>query len=451
MQREYDYCLKFEDITLGISYVQVTSYRIKETYIYQVFLDDRDIGIRALPQMPEAVSDMVDLAIAVFATDRILNADLKQRFHIHVILPVRSPDKMNSSFIKGKLLLALEQYTENKWDFTFTNRLSEERPSALQHSLPFIDTIVIETALWSGGLDALAGFYNRFSHAPDKHFVLFGTGSNTAIHRLQENLRSSVENQYPSTTTLIRLPYSVRKVNKTLPRKPLLRSRGFTFVLLGAICAYLQGQHELYVYENGIGAINLPFRMSEIGLDHSRAVHPLSLRYMAELFSSVVEEEFQIVNPFLFSTKAQMCEVFSYSDQADLIAETITCDHMHRNISDCPSMQCGRCSSCTLRRHALLAAGINDKTRYVYEEFFPNSTQLIGENDHLPATLYQVNDLRTQVNSANPWKALRHQYPTLSLDIVDRASQSIGIGQNELIERIVGLYREYVFEWDGLR
>jgi Queuosine biosynthesis protein QueC len=450
MYSQYDFRFQFEEVSLGFSQVLVTDYKNSETQRYQVFVDDRNMGIRLIPQFPARVSDLIDLAIAVFATDRILKPDMKQRLRIHVILPVTDPELMSDTKVTNKLWAALAQYTEHDWQFTFTKREGNNRPSVLQLSLPFGSPKSIEVVLWSGGLDALAGFLNRISLNPDKHFVLFGTGSNTTIHRLQATLRTAVERRYPSSTTLVRLPYSVRKTTSSLPAKPLLRSRGFTFILLGAVCAYLQGQRVLHLYENGIGAINLPFRLSETGLDHSRAVHPLSLRYMSELLTLILGVPFEVVNPFLFSTKAQMCEIFHYSNYVELVAQTVTCDHVHRNLSNQPAMQCGRCSSCTLRRQALAAAGIYDETSYVYEEFFSNNVEPVYEHDHLPAVLHQVETLRRYINTSDPWRSLRQQYPTLSLDIVDRAAQNIKLEQSEIIGRLVQLYRRYVFEWDML-
>lgn len=451
MRSKYDYRLEFENIKLGFSQVMLIDYQNPEPQYYKVFLDDKDMGVRVISHIPNKVSDVIDLAIAVYAADRILKSSTRERLRIHIILPVRRPQIMNSTTVLEKLQITLAQYTEHTWEFTFLKRECDERSSALQHTLPLYQNAPLEIALWSGGLDALAGFLNRLFNNPEKHFVLFGTGSNTSIHSLQGKLRVAVEQRFPSRSTLVRIPYAVRKIDRSLPSRPLLRSRGFTFTLLGAVCAYLHGQRKLHIYENGLGAINLPFRQSETGLDHSRAVHPLSLHYLANLLTEIFDEQFELVNPFLFSTKAQMCEIFQHADYGDLIAHSITCDHIHRNVSGQAVMQCGRCSSCVLRRQALAAAEINDETLYVYEDFFPDSIKPVGGHDHLPAVLNQVEALRKNVHTASPWKSLRHQYPTLSLDVVDRASQHIKLEPNEIIEHIIQLYRQYVFEWDKIK
>jgi len=76
-------------------------------------------------------------------------------------------------------------------------------------------------------------------------------------------------------------------------------------MLLGAVCALLADQQLLHIYENGVGAINLPFRASEVGLDHTRAVHPISLFEMSDTVSRITQASFRFVNPFVYSTKAK--------------------------------------------------------------------------------------------------------------------------------------------------
>src|SRR5205085_10815902 len=128
------------------------------------------------------------------------------------------------------------------------------------------------------------------------------------------------------------------------------RSRGFVFLLLGAVCALLEGKDELFVYENGIGAINLNYGSPEVGLDQSRAVHPISLIEMSHLVSNTLDAPFAFHNPFLFTTKAQMCEVFNRLPEQflvqvnRLVSKTVSCDRRSRIPKEL--MQCGCCSSC---------------------------------------------------------------------------------------------------------
>ena len=80
-------------------------------------------------------------------------------------------------------------------------------------------------------------------------------------------------------------------------------------MLLGSAYSYLRGHRVLHVYENGIGAINLPYRKSAVGLDHSRSVHPETLRRVGLLMTELIDENFKVRNPFLFHTKAEMMKL----------------------------------------------------------------------------------------------------------------------------------------------
>jgi hypothetical protein len=221
------------------------------------------------------------------------------------------------------------------------------------------------------------------------------------------------------------------------------RSRGFVFLLLGAICACLEGQKALYIYENGIGAMNLSFREAEVGLDHARAVHPLSVLKMKALVSHLFQDEFMFVNPFLFQTKAELCVLLRNSPVEQFVHRTISCDSRPRLGGRPP--QCGACSSCLLRRQALAAIGIVDSTTY-------HKMELDEPADRLPleAMLMQIETLHTCFASADPWVSLRTRYPSL-VKVVDRLSKSTREAPESLITQILRLYEQYMREWDRTR
>lgn len=224
------------------------------------------------------------------------------------------------------------------------------------------------------------------------------------------------------------------------------RTRGFVFMLLGAVCALLTGQQRLHIYENGVGAINLPFRASEVGLDHSRAVHPISLFEMGELVSNIIQASFRCVNPFVYSTKADMCGVLNNTLYQSLIAQTVSCDSQHHDV---PS-QCGYCSSCVLRKQSLLAAGVSDDTAYVLPSTSEKRPYRQSAGNHLRAMLWQIRVLRQLLSTETPWDSMTHYYPRL-MDIIDRTAVSEGLEPEVMKERFVLLYQRYVSEWEQVQ
>ena len=328
--------------------------------------------------------------------------------------------------------------TNNHWKFEFRQRIEKGRKSELQLCIPESNQST-EVALWSGGLDSMAGFINRYSSHSMRQFTLFGTGSDKSIIGRQRKLIQSVRENGYKRVNFRQAPFYLEGI-ADLSKNSNLRSRGFTFTLLEVVCALLERQNTLHIYENGVGALNLPYP-GGIGLDHSRAVHPLSLDKMSKLITHWLGQSFHFVNPFLFWTKAQMCQIFSQENLIDLIFQTVTCDGRFRQKGQ-PS-QCGFCSSCLLRRPALAIQAIEDKTKYVITH--GRSPQCDAEI-HLMAMLNQVNVLRTACYAESPWSGLSKQYPEL-----DKTTRWITKNTHEsqlYRENLLNLYRNYINEWD---
>lgn len=71
-------------------------------------------------------------------------------------------------------------------------------------------------------------------------------------------------------------------------------------LLLGAVAAVMATSQSLWVYENGVGAVNLWLNEGQLGIDNARGVHPLSLIQMSEFLNSIIQQPLQINNPFQF-------------------------------------------------------------------------------------------------------------------------------------------------------
>jgi 7-cyano-7-deazaguanine synthase in queuosine biosynthesis len=389
------------------------------------------------------ITDIIDLAVAIYASDRLAPQDLRHRQRrLFVSLPVRHPELLSTKLFSEKLEYLLEWATGSRWIFDFQKRNAPERYGDNQLTFPVNQDY--EVALWSGGLDALAGLYTRLQNDTEKSFVLFGTGSNESVYARQGKVARKIQSIFPSRTELYRVP--IRFSDSSEQRKnKISRARGVVFMLLGAACAYLREQRKLYIYENGIGAINLPYRASAVGLDHSRSVHPLTLLMVSELVSELIGEDFRIHNPFLFWTKAQMCQELAKNGRTDLPSLTMSCDSPHRQ----QPIQCGYCSSCLLRRQALAASNIEDQTRYVVlhgEREVKGDTSLALLN-----MLAQVSTLEHLLNTSNQtnlqWEALTKEFPTLD-DIVDRTASTEKLLPTQMQSRLIQLYHNYVAEWN---
>ncbi len=226
----------------------------KESYV-EIALDDKEFKFRAKQEFSSVVADLIDLAVAIHAADRLAFQNLRQeQTRIQIVLPVRHPEIMNTESFRSKLESLLEWATGSRWLFDFPTRSNPERSVVRQSSLP-VASQDCEVAMWSGGLDAFAGLYQRLRSHPENSFILFGTGGNVNVHKLQEDTEKQISSIFPSRCTLYRVPIRFGDSNAVRKNK-ITRAIGVVFAMLGSACASLMGRQELCFYENGTGAVN---------------------------------------------------------------------------------------------------------------------------------------------------------------------------------------------------
>jgi 7-cyano-7-deazaguanine synthase in queuosine biosynthesis len=436
-----DYTYIFSDITDRHSEVQILDHQNSQQCNAIVSVEDDHLFWRYLPEMM-VVADLVDIGIAVYVADRLSVRRRDKACYIRVSVPVRDVKLFQQLEIVDQLQRALHWFTDDYWMFKFKPRSDYSRRSSRQIGLLHdVRSDAVEVCLWSGGLDSLAGLCNRLGTYPERDFVLLGTGGNKQIRGVQKRVSQTLASRFPGRTELVQIPFNILNPEKVRSSSSQ-RSRGFVFMLLGMACAYLRGADTLHIYENGVGAINLPYRASEVGLDHSRSVHPRSLKYMSELVSKLLGKLFLFNNPFLYWTKAQMCEVFQEASLHDVVHLTVSCDRRQRQ-KDRPA-QCGCCSSCLLRRQALAVNGTIDQTSYGTDD----SNAIVQRGVHLSAMLHQVSVMRACFDRVGSSLALLQQYPELLFDVIEVQAQQQNTSTEDVKGNIVNLYKSYVQEWE---
>lgn len=445
--KQLNYTLDFKSILNSQGSVDFFDYDKKIKKNIGITIKDRELNYRFYSNFPSVVADLIDLAVAIYASDRLSYQPLREtQSQIYVTLPVRNPQLFNSALLQEKLNNLLDWATGSRWHFDFQQRTESERIVEQQQVLPMIENDC-EVALWSGGLDSLAGVYTKLNNQPKLPFMLFGTGSNKIIHNKQKKVCQAVNDLFPSRVNICQVQIDLNNSNKHRKNK-ISRSRGIVFTLLGSACAYLMGQKTLHIYENGIGAINLPYRASAVGLEHSRSVHPITLLMVSDLISEILGETFRVKNPFLFWTKAEMCQRLAKDQRTELSALTMSCDSPHRRQGQ--PMQCGYCSSCILRKQALAASGLEDKTSYV----IPHGNKPKADPRlHLQNMLVQVKTLDRVFGVSDrldiQWENLTQRFPELD-DIVDRVAPEENFLYSDMRSSLLQLYRNYVTEWHSV-
>lgn len=447
-ESHHDLSFAFQDIVDGANLVQFRE-RLRNgkqtTLSCQVTLADAQMCSWVHVRFPEVVADLLDLATAILTVDRLsVQAQNQPEKRLYILLPVRNPEHMNHSDVKDKLHNLLYWATGKHWDFEFIKRCLKGRMIETQAPLPLFDDVVRPVALWSGGLDALAGLNVQLKQNPGLEYQLLGSGSNDQVFHAQKAIFEQ----------LLRQPLMSRRLNlcqvpikfsysSGLKKNKISRARGIVFMLVGAAYAFLNRQSYLEIYENGIGALNLPYRASEIGLDHSRGVHPLTLFYVSRLLSSLFQTSFEVKNPFQFWTKAEMC---SYISDPLLVSWTSSCDSKHRKPE---ARQCGYCTSCVLRRISLMVAEIPDTSNYITNH--KKRSELDQEKKKAFLSMaFQARKLREKCflpnKESNQWENFSGLYPDID-DAIEQIYDTQFKKQLEVKNKTLNLYHKYSREW----
>lgn len=441
--QEAHYRYTFEDIGRKPTKVHVVSRPAHTSFYAHVSVDDSQFLRRRYSTMSPLLADLIDIGTAVHVADRASTVKRQEQVQrIHIDLPLRCPEHFTRADVYATLLDALHYFSGDDWSFDFLQRKKSGRRAELQMTMGEA-VHSVEVSLWSGGLDSLAGLYNRLIADSHTEHTIFGAGANHNIQKVQRDVATVMQKDFPRRIKLEQVPFQfVRAKRLNLNKAP--RLRGFIFLLFGAVCACLEGQDTLFIYENGVGAINLPYRKSAISFDHSRAVHPISLCYMADLLTAVLGAPFRFNNPFLFWTKAQMCEALGRDNKINLINMTITCDRRLRG----EIVQCGKCSSCLLRRQALAVLGIKEQDYHIIHARREGWPLTYEDGKYLRAMYDQLNTLRMCLAAGNPWDCMAEEFQTLPT-IVRWLGSREGIPAQELREQLVGLYQSYINEWNA--
>jgi len=420
------------------------------------WVDDSPLSRTFGSILPHKLADLVDLAMAVYYADRRSRRErnsfeLTGHREISIRLPVRELQMWKSKTVSSSLVDLLSWFTEDTWEFEFS-KLNVQRKSEYEESL-FASPVATPNVsmLFSGGLDSLAGLCSLMDNHQDCSFVLISGSTSQRTGQIQRDLIRMLVKYWQSQSRELRsvvIPFGIGKPKGNLPEETSQRSRGFVFLLLGAAAAIMAKSTALYVCENGIGAINLPFNEGQIGIDNTRGVHPLSLTGVSDFLGLVLEKSLPIVNPFELSTKAEMCLALKKLGLGALIKMTVSCDGFPQRIHDSPS-QCGYCTSCLLRRCALHAAALDgDDLANCYRFDVKKSFVGLRRDQLYPlmAMLDQVDRIRTCLTSQSPWEALIEAFPEL-LEIQHNTAARRQMSMTEVAEFYMRMYRAYAGEW----
>ena len=271
-------------------------------------------------------------------------------------IPVHDPAHWRSAPVSEALHGALEFLTGDRWHIEFIARKKPAAPPRQQNlSLPDGERIVIP---FSDGLDsrAVAGLTER-EHSHKLVRVRLGSRS--------LNGNRTKGNAVPFAS----VPYHVRYGCRGSVESSA-RSRGFKFMLLSGIAAYLSQARQVILPESGQGALG-PVLVPVGQAYEDYRNHPLFADRMEGFLSALFGHDVRYIYPRLWHTKAEtLAEFIAVCPDGTNWTQTRSCWQGRRQVSLFRKWrQCGICAACMLRRMSVHAVGgVEDRATYVWED-----------------------------------------------------------------------------------
>jgi 7-cyano-7-deazaguanine synthase in queuosine biosynthesis len=318
-----------------------------------------DISKRLVRNIPDVLSDLIEIASYVFCADQAtsrggkvqqgMGADWRRNFRF--VIPVRNPSLWNRHNVAESLCATLSFLSDDNYAFEFEKA---SNPVPFPNYLEFGADVAFkadEVVLFSGGLDSLSGAIEELS-TNRKHVALVSHRSSSKIFDHQKHLVAELKQRFRNQ--VIHVPVLATRQGPLRVQEYTQRTRSFLYAALACVVARLFEINRIRFFENGIVSINLPISEQVVGGRATRTTHPLVLKHFREFFSAAVGEPVVVENPFIWKSKADVVQSIVDRGCGGLIRHTISCTRTY-DITKLHT-HCGCCSQCLDRRFAILAA-----------------------------------------------------------------------------------------------
>jgi 7-cyano-7-deazaguanine synthase in queuosine biosynthesis len=211
-----------------------------------------------------------------------------------------------------------------------------------------VDENGLNVALFSGGVDSLAGALQLLESGKEK-LILASHQASSSAKKTQRCLYEELNTQYPHRVK--HYPFECNLQGKRAIDETH-RSRNFLFSSIAYALSTAYGQSDFYVFENGVTSINLHRREDLANSRASRTTHPQTIAKLQKFFSTIAEKPFKIFHPFLDKTKFDVME-YVCKVAPNLLSSSVSCTRAPFTKGD--ATHCGKCFQCIDRRIAAFA------------------------------------------------------------------------------------------------
>lgn len=360
-----------------------------------VIMDISRVEAASGAESAPVVRDLLTLGSYVFLADgavaRATRTDptaKSWRRDLHMRVPVEEPSRWQAA--APALVRLLEFASDDSWAFEF-RPASDERQMKMELESPPDELTPTCVALFSGGLDSLAGALRL---ADDGERPILASHWTTGTGRtFQDEVAEAIRAIRPAWRFPNPTLHSRRAPGAGESKELTQRSRGVLYLALGVALAVQAGLDRVVVSENGVTSLNLAQSGQSVGAMRSRTTHPKTLALFRGLLVAL-GLAVRIETPFFDSTKADVIRELVDRAGEQLAHKAVSCSHAMFKQRAIP--HCGTCSQCVDRRLAGVAAGWDDaleRTQHAVDLF----------RDPLkdgPDTMYPEQYLRTAVGAS---------------------------------------------------
>jgi len=325
-------------------------------------------SLASLGPVPNLNIDLVRIAVGVFAADRSTpreggGSSWNQR-QIELTVPVSDPDAWGQ--VDSDLTSVIDFLTGDNWALRFVKEARRPR------RIPRPDITPKRVVLLSGGADsAIGALKSRAELASDEAHMLLSHYSFGPLAPIQRATATAIEALVPGPSQHIQIHFArnrQRADGTEFPTEPSSRSRSLLFVSLGLAAAAVHSV-PLWIPENGFASLNPPLGPERRGSLSTRTTHPAFLGGLVSVLDDIGAHH-ALENPFARATKGEMfteaVSLVGRRPASQLLSATSSCAHTgQRAFGVAPTMACGVCFGCVVRRASFHASGLRDRTSYI--------------------------------------------------------------------------------------
>ena len=319
------------------------------------------------------VLDLYNIALTVFMADiQTFKEDVIGVRNFRILVAVSDLNRWNA--VKDHLEATLNTLTGDNFVFHFV----QGRRCRMQKYLT--EDMEQVVSLFSGGLDSLAGAKWILDKGLKPIFV--SHYASTIVAGVQNTLMKRLRNLCGDLPHHQVYAKGIRGTVLGKQKEYSQLSRSFLYLSIAALFALELGIRQIFMFENGVIALNVPLTPSRIYLN-TRTAHPVFVKMFNKLLSDLFRADLSVTNPFLHLTKGEVVELLNEPSFRKLLKHSSSCFRISRlrwmGVKIGRVKHCGFCYPCALRRFAIDHAGLWNYDGKYHRDIFGDFSSIPDE------------------------------------------------------------------------